>query len=180
MSSNAKTRLIIPGQSNMRSSEMMGSTYAGEAIAKATSERNSKQLLGAAQARQVKAAVAELDQQHALTIAKHQVEQAAAFRIRSVKLEGERLRAEIRDKHNAISGDLADEQSRKSSEAIITRVQSNNRIVQIIERSNCTPADQQQLKELAKLIARNGFERTSQGGCLGNGFTRIGRSHHLR
>ena len=165
MSSNNKTRLTIPGLSKTSSSEAIGSTYAGEAITKAASSRSSKQLLGATMARQVNAVFEELDQQAALSIAKHQIQQAAELQIRLVKQEGDQERTEIRHKYSAISGNLADEQSRKSSAAVISCVQSNNRIVEMIERSSCTQADQQQLKELAKLIARNGFKRTSEKSC---------------
>ena len=116
------------------------------------------------QARQVRAAVAEIERRHAMEIAEYQLDQATDHRIHMIQLEGQHERTEIRDQFNEVSGDLARRQAELTSSAILAQVESNSRVSDSIMASQCTDEDKSELMTLAHELAMQQMQRIALEG----------------
>ena len=155
----SRNRLNLPVHRQTSQFGTVIPAQADKTLASAASAAEGKRMFGSREAKEVQRAIAEVDNQHAFEIAEHQVTQIADYRLRMVRLEGERNRTEIRDRHNQRSGELAALQAEKSSEAILEQVSSHNRMNQMISKSECFDEDKQLLLQLAKIVTQQGMER---------------------
>ncbi|MCM2374442.1 hypothetical protein [Aporhodopirellula aestuarii] len=148
-------RLQLPSRPK-RTGELTNTHTAEAAIESSISRQQNPGMLArlfdGGKMRQVRADLERIEQEHAQELAISRVEAAGQSRIADLHREGDRMSAEIRNRHNARSGMLAKQQAEVSSRGILDQLECEKDLLKYIAESDCSSIDKQDLMEIAEAM----------------------------